>query len=243
MSPPGAGPPLAREVVAPAAEGGATAAATGLVDRARPLWRGRIHGWAFVAAWPAGVLLLWAADGAAARTAAAIYGASLVAVFGVSAAYHRLAQSPVARARMRRLDHSMIFVVIAGTYTPICLVALPPAWGLPLLVTVWLGAVAGIVLKSRSVERFAHSANALYLVLGWAAVAVVPAILRSMPIVAIVLMGVGGLAYTLGATVLFRRRPDPWPVHFGYHEIWHACTVLAGGCHFVMIWLVIAAAA
>jgi len=165
-----------------------------------------------------------------------------VAVFGVSAAYHRLARSPVDRARMRRLDHSMIFVVIAGTYTPICLVALPPAWGLPLLVTVWLGAIAGIVLKNRPAERFAHGANALYLVLGWAAVAVVPAILRSMPVVAIVLMGVGGLAYTLGAAVLFRRRPDPWPVHFGYHEIWHACTVVAGASHFGMVWMLTAGA-
>ena len=213
------------------------------MDRSLPLWRGRMHTWAFIAAWPAAVTLLLTADGAVARAAAAVYGTSLVALFGISATYHRFARSPAARLRMRRLDHSMIFVVIAGTYTPIGLLALPARWGIPLLLTVWGGAVAGIVLKNTGDGRFAHSINALYLVLGWAAVAVSPAIVRHMPLSAVMLMAIGGLAYTVGAIVLFRGRPDPWPARFGYHEVWHACTVLAAACHFVVVWLVITSSA
>src|SRR5829696_140546 len=130
----------------------------------RPQWRGRLHTWAFFAAPPLGVVLLVVAERTAARVVCTVYAACLTAGFGVSAAYHRLARSPATRRRLRRLDHSLIFVVIAATYTPLCLLALPERWGVPLLVVVWAGAAAGVALKNIRGER---SANGLYLVLGW----------------------------------------------------------------------------
>jgi hemolysin III len=202
-----------------------------------PLWRGRLHGWAFFAALPLGVVLLLVAERTSARVAVAVYVACVTAGFGVSVAYHRLARSPLARRRLRRLDHSLIFVVIAGTYTPLCVLALPSSWGVPLLVVVWVGAAAGVVLKN---VRGVDAANGLYLVLGWAAVVASPAIIRHLPVGSLALMVAGGLAYTIGAVVLFRHRPDPLPARFGYHEIWHACTVAASGCHFAMIYLLVA---
>jgi hemolysin III len=203
-----------------------------------PLWRGRLHGWAFFLALPLGVVLLLVAERTGARVAVAVYAACLTVCFGVSAAYHRLALSPAARRRLRRLDHSLIFMLIAGTYTPVCLLALPRRWGIPLLVVVWAGAACGVTLKN---VRGVEAANGLYLVLGWAALVASPAVIRHLSTTALALMITGGLAYTIGAVVLFRKRPDPWPTHFGYHEIWHACTVAASGCHFAMIFLLVAA--
>jgi hemolysin III len=209
-----------------------TSVSTGAGELVVPQWRGRLHTWAFFATLPFGLVLLLVADRTAARVAVAIYAACVTAGFGVSAAYHRRLCSPAARRRLRRLDHSLIFVVIAATYTPLCVLVLPPRWGVPLLVMVWAGAAVGVALKNIRGEQ---SANGLYLVLGWAAVAASPAVIRHMPVPALVLMLAGGLAYTFGAVVLFRRRPDPSPARFGYHEVWHACTVAASACHFAMI--------
>jgi hemolysin III len=188
---------------------------TAVGDLAVPLWRGLFHTWAFFATLPLGVALLLVADGAAARVAVTVYATCLAAGFGVSAAYHRLARSSAARRRLRRMDHSVIFMVIAATYTPLCVLALPDRWGVPLLVVVWAGAAAGVALKNIRGER---SANGLYLVLGWAAVGACPALIR-------------------------RGRPDPSPARFGYHEVWHACTVAASACHFGMISLLVVASA
>ncbi len=209
-------------------------------DAPRPVWRGRLHAWAFAASIPAGVLLVLEADRVPARVAVAVYVASLALVFGTSAAYHRLARSPAARRRMRRLDHSMIYLLIAGTYTPVCLLALPPAWGIPLLAVVWTGAAAGITLKLCGLERFRVPANSLYVVMGWAAIVALPAIVTHVPVHGLVLMVLGGVAYTVGAIVFARRRPDPVPDVFGFHEVWHACTVVAGVSHFAMVWLIAA---
>jgi hemolysin III len=118
--------------------------------------------------------------------------------------------------------------------------ALPERWGVPLLVVVWAGAAAGVVLKN---IRGLHAANSLYLILGWAAVAASPAIIRNVQVGALALMLGGGVAYTIGAVVLFRRRPDPSPARFGYHEVWHACTLAASACHFAMVSLVVIASA
>jgi hemolysin III len=206
----------------------------------RPRWRGRLHTWAFASVLPAGILLLASLDHAMARVSAAVFVTSLALVFGTSAAYHRLTTTPVAAERMRRLDHSMIYVLIAGTYTPVCLLALPPAWGIPLLAVVWTGAVVGIVLKQIDLVRFRVPAAVLYMVMGWAAIVATPVIFSNISRLAFGLMVAGGVAYTLGALVFWRRRPDPRPAVFGYHEIWHAFTIAAGGCHFAMIWLVAA---
>ncbi len=210
--------------------------ATGLP---RPTWRGRVHAWAFFASIPAALVLVLAADGVKTRAAVTVYGLSLMAVFGVSAAYHRLAHSEAAQRRMQRLDHSTIYVMIAGTYTPVCLVALPPRWGVPALSVVWLCAVAGIALKLIGPERWMRLSNGFYPLLGWAALVLTPVLIRSLTGPELWLLIFGGALYTVGAIVFLRRRPDPLPAIFGYHEVWHAFTVAAGLAHFAMVTLVI----
>ena len=205
---------------------------------AKPRFRGIMHAWAFVASLPAGALLIVAAAGnTAERWVALIYATSLTGLFGASAAHHRWTGTPWGRPWLRWLDHSMIYVLIAGSYTPLCLVALSQTWRVAVLVAVWSVAVAGVVIKLTRLHRFRRSAGALYLVMGWAAVIVLPQFARRLPPASMTLMAVGGLLYTAGAVVLFRRRPDPLPSVFGYHELWHALVVGAGACHFAMIFV------
>lgn len=201
----------------------------------RPLWRGRLHSWAFFVAIPAGIALVVLADGGTAKVASAIYMTTVLLAFGTSASYHRLATSIRARRIMQRLDHSMIYLLIAGTYVPLCLVALPPTWGVPLLVVVGVGALLGVVLKLVAFGRNAWLSYSLYPVLGWAAVIAAPALIRSLTPVQLGLVAGGGIAYTVGIPVLARRRPDPWPRTFGYHEVWHSFTVVAAGLHFAAV--------
>ena len=198
----------------------------------RPTWRGLLHSWAFVASIPAGVLLIITANGAAGRATAAVYTATLLAVFGTSAAYHRLARSYRARRIMQRLDHSMIYLLIAGTYVPICLVALPPRWGVPLLATVGGLGVVGMVIKLAGLRALQWLGYALYPAMGWAAVAAGPALATHLTPVQLALVVAGGVAYTIGFPILLVRRPDPWPHTFGYHEVWHGLTVVAAFLHF-----------
>jgi hemolysin III len=205
----------------------------------RPSWRGRMHAWTFALAIPAGAFLIVSSDHAAARVAASIYVASVLALFGTSAAYHRLARSERARTIMQRLDHSMIFVLIAGTYVPLCLVALPPAWGIPVLCIVSAGALTGVALKLFAFGRVRWLGYSLYPILGWTAVVAAPAMARSLTPTQIALVVAGGVLYTVGIPVLFLRRPDPWPRTFGYHEVWHGFTVAAGACHFAAVGLVL----
>lgn len=205
----------------------------------RPTWRGRLHAYTFFAAIPAGVLLILDADHAAARATASIYAATVLALFGTSAAYHRLARSVRARRVMRRLDHAMIYLLIAGTYTPICLVALPLAWGIPVLSVVWTGALIGFVLKLTAFNHMKWLGYALYPILGWAAVVAMPVMATHMSGTELALIIAGGVVYSFGLPVLLTRRPDPWPRTFGYHEVWHTCTVVAGACHFAAIGLLV----
>lgn len=204
----------------------------------RPDWRGRLHSWAFFASIPAAIALVLAATGALDRIAVGIYGVSLMAVFGVSAAYHRLAHSERAQRRMQRLDHSTIYLMIAGTYTPVCLIALPQQWGVPALIAVWVAAAVGIVLKVSGPPRLMRASNGFYPVLGWASLALIPVLVRHLSVWELWLLVAGGAIYSVGAVIFFRRRPDPSPTVFGYHEIWHACTVAAGVSHFAMVTLV-----
>lgn len=202
----------------------------------RPFWRGRLHFFAALIALPAGVALVMAAHTTAARVSTLVYAICLVGVFSVSAAYHRLARTPSAVMWFRRLDHSMIFLLIAGSYTPLCLVALPAAWGIPMLAVVWTIALAGITLKMVRVRADGgDSGSWLYLVLGWAAVVVLPVLVTSLSVAQLFLMAAGGMLYTLGAIGLWRRWPDPAPHSFGYHEVWHSLTIAAGACHFVLM--------
>lgn len=206
----------------------------------RPSWRGVLHSWAFFASIPAGVLLIVFAGSAAGRAAASIYTATLLLVFGTSASYHRLAQSLRARSVMQRLDHSMIYLLIGGTYAPLCLVALPPAWGIPLLATVTAIGITGIVIKLAGIKRLQGLGYALYPIMGWAAVVAAPALATSLTVTQLALIIGGGIAYSVGFPVLLLKRPDPWPRSFGYHEIWHGFTVLAAMLHFGAVASVVA---
>jgi hemolysin III len=191
----------------------------------RARWRGRIHGGAVLVALPAGVVLTLLASGPLATTATAIYSASLVALFGTSAAYHLFARSRRVQHVMQRADHCMVYVLIAGTYTPVCLLALPRTMGITLLSVVWGIAVVGMVLKAMwKARRFATS---LYVVLGWIVLAVIPWVYQHAGATALSLYAVGGVVFTTGAVMFLRRYPRLRPDVFGFHEVWHVMTVAA----------------
>jgi hemolysin III len=181
------------------------------------------------------------ARGGVATAAAAIYAVSLAGVFGSSAMYHRGAWGPTARRRMRRLDHSMIFILIAGSYTPVSLLALRGPIAVVLLAAVWGGAAVGVTMKVARPDGFPATTGVLYLALGWAALVATPQLLRGLSAPAFVLLVVGGLLYTVGAIVFATKRPDPDPAVFGYHEIWHAFMAAASACHFALMVLVLRA--
>jgi hemolysin III len=206
----------------------------------RPLWRGKLHSWAFFATIPAGIVLVVVADGTAATVGAAIYAVTLLLLFGTSASYHRLAHSVRAREIMQRLDHSMIYLLIAGTYVPLCLVALPPAWGVPMLALVGGLALLGVVLKLGWFHGARKVSYSLYIVMGWVALVAAPVLVDSLTTVQLGLIVAGGVAYTIGFPVLMRRRPDPWPATFGYHEVWHLLTIIAAVLHFAAVGNVVA---
>jgi hemolysin III len=162
----------------------------------------------------------------------------MIAQFGVSAAYHVRDWSPAARGRMQRLDHSTIFVLIAGTYTPFCLLVLHGTLATVVLTIVWAGAAVGIGTKLYRADLHVLS-GFMYIGLGWAVVATVPALMRALDPVPLVLLCVGGLLYTFGALTLATKVPNPWPRTFGYHEVWHVMTVAAAACHYTAILLVV----
>jgi hemolysin III len=207
----------------------------------KPLLRGWIHLVAFFVSIPAGVVLVLLAESPAARAAAGIYAFSLTAVFGASAAYHRIGWSPVAVRRMKRLDHSMIFVLIAGSYTPISILVLHGAWSVVILSIAWAGAGLGITLKLARIDGLHVVTGILYMGLGWLAAIALPQLVRGMTLPQLALMVTGGLLYTAGAIVFASKRPDPRPAIFGFHEVWHAFMVAAAACHFAMIALVLRA--
>lgn len=210
-----------------------------VVSPPKPRWRGRIHQVAFFASIPAGIALIAVADGWAARVAALFYAVSLTAVFGSSAAYHRGNWSPEALRRMKRLDHSMIFVLIAGSYTSVALLVLHGPWMIVMLSVVWTLAAVGITLKVARIDGFSIVTATLYMVMGWIALIAFPQMLHAMPAPALALTVVGGLLYTAGAIVFATKHPNPSPAVFGYHEVWHAFIVAAAVCHFSMLFLLV----
>lgn len=205
----------------------------------RPKYRGVLHAIGAFAVLPLGALLIGGAVDGRARVAAAIYVVAQLVVFATSASYHRIAKSPTARRRMQLADHSMIYLLIAGTWVPICLLVLPDRIGRVFLVTMLAAAALGIVLKSFGVDRFPRASNTVYGIMGGAGVLALPAILANIDPGAVALLALGGVTYVVGAFVLLFKRPDPRPNIFGYHEIWHACTVAAAACHFAMVWLIV----
>jgi hemolysin III len=209
----------------------------------KPRLRGVIHQWTFVLSLATGSVLCLLARTGRALTAAVVFSASVTLLFGTSALYHRVSWRPAARALMRRLDHSMIFLLIAGTYTPFALLVVHGTASTALLAVAWAGAALGIAIQLVWVAAPRWAVLPLYLGLGWLALAVVPELLHRAGVAALVLLLVGGLFYTAGALAYAARRPDPRPRTFGYHEVFHACTFVAWVCHYAAVLLAMGAAA
>lgn len=203
----------------------------------KPSWRGWIHLGTFPIALAAAIVLVSLADGLAAKVSSAVFGVSSLTLFGISAVYHRFHWSQRTRDLLRRLDHANIFFLIAGTYTPIAALALPPAEGQLLLILVWSGATCGIALRVLWLNAPRWLYVPLYLVLGWAAVMYTPQLLAANTAM-LVLVFVGGGLYSLGAVVYGTKWPDPAPRSFGFHEIFHALTVGAFLCHWTAVLLI-----
>lgn len=201
---------------------------------ARPRWRGRLHQVAFFVSVPAGLTLVALGSTLAARIGAAVYAASLTAMYAASAALHRIHWGPRALHRMRHLDHSMIFVLIAGTYTPYALLALQPPWSTVILAVAWGGAALGVGVRLAS-RRFHILGGTLYLVLGWIGAVVLPWVIGHLGPIGTSLLIAGGLCYTVGAVLFWLRRPALRPDVFGYHELWHVMVICGSLCHYGMI--------
>jgi hemolysin III len=199
----------------------------------KPLLRGVSHQVAAFLAAAGWVALVLLAPGARARVAALVYGGCLVALFATSALYHRPNWSPGPYRWMRRVDHSAIYLLIAGTYTPICLLLGdgPARWTLTL---VWIAAALGIAMALAWPNAPRALRTTLYLALGWAALPLVPALGAALGVRALLLLAGGGALYTIGALIYATRRPDPFPRVFGYHEIFHALVVVAAALHFTV---------
>ena len=206
-----------------------------LEEAVKPHLRGVLHEVAFAISLVTGTVIVCLADGARERVAASVYAASVVLLFGTSAAYHRGTWGPRAHRVMARLDHSMIFVLIAGTYTPFTLLLLDGWLRWTIFGVVWGGAAAGILLRNvfRQPPRWVFVA--LYLALGWTAVVILPQVLSVGGVAVLVLLAVGGLFYTVGAVIYARKRPDPSPTWFGFHEVFHACTLAAFATHYIAV--------
>jgi hemolysin III len=201
----------------------------------RPRLRGVFHQYAFFASLITGAVLILVAPTRKATTAAAIYAASVSGLFGASALYHRISWRPATRRWMRRLDHSMIFVLIAGTYTPFALLVLHGTLATVVLVVVWGGALAGVFLKLAWVDAPKWLMAVIYVALGWVGAATAPQLVSDAGIGAVALLAAGGLLYTAGAVIYALRRPDPRPKVFGYHEIFHILVIVAAATHYAAI--------
>ena len=205
-----------------------------------PRLRGVLHQYAFVAAVIAGTLLVVLADGYLERFAVWVYAMALAAMFGASALYHRYPwRSPSARLRARRLDHAMIFVFIAGTYTAFALVAFTGTARVVGLVTVWIGAVLGMVLNLVWIDAPRWLSAVAYLGVGWVGLILIPQLFPALGVAAAVLVIVGGALYSVGALAYAAAWPNPLPAAFGFHEVFHVLVIAAAATQFVALSLVV----
>ena len=203
----------------------------------KPTWRGWIHTGTFPLAIAAGIVLIVLADGPAAKWSSAVFMTTSLLLFGISALYHRFNWSPKTKVMLKRFDHANIFLLIAGTYTPLAVLALPPSKGVLLLVLVWIGATLGIAFRVFWVHAPRWLYVALYILLGWAAMMYIVDLFQAN-VAMMVLVIVGGLAYTAGAVIYGLKKPNPIPGVFGFHEIFHTLTVVAFMCHWTAILLI-----
>jgi hemolysin III len=222
---------------------GPTTSALGTaVAELKPRLRGWLHAYAAAISIFSGAVLVAVAaatHGTRAGAPTAIYAATVTLLFGTSALYHRVKWSPRAHTLMKRLDHSMIFVFIAGTYTAIAALTLSRSAAVTVLLVVWIGALLGVALQTAWPHAPGWLTVPCYVALGWVAVFVMPELLRSAGVTALVLIIAGGVVYTIGGVVYALKKPNPIPGVFGFHEVFHLCTLVAALCHYVAIWLAV----
>jgi hemolysin III len=213
----------------------AAAPAGGISVVVKPRLRGVLHEYAFFVSLACGVALILAASDGRARVAAVIYAFAVSALLGTSALYHRHNWGPRARRWMRRLDHSMIFVLIAGTYTPVALLALSGSLSRTILIVVWAGALGGVVFKLLWIDAPKWILALIYVALGWVSAAIFGELPAAIGWLGVAGLAAGGLLYTLGAAVYASGWPDPSPRVFGYHEVFHVLVVAAAALHYAVI--------
>ena len=201
----------------------------------KPRLRGVLHEYAFFVSLVCGAVLIIAASDGRARLAATIYAVALSGLLGTSALYHRVTWRPKARRWMRRLDHSMIFVLIAGTYTPVALLALKGSLASTILILLWAGALGGVIFKLLWIDAPKWLFAAVYVALGLATAAIMGELPATIGWLGVAGLAGGGLLYVIGAVVYASGKPNPWPKVFGYHEVFHACTVVGAALHFTVV--------
>lgn len=206
------------------------------IRKVKPKFRGVSHEWAFFLSLGLGISLLILAETPKTYLAIGIYTASLCALFGTSALYHRVNWKSVrSRMLMRRLDHSMIFLLIAGTVTPFALLTMTGTWSTAILVAVWSAAALGIVIELIWINSPKWVSAAMYVGVGWIGAIAFPHIVGGAGVWAGLLIATGGLLYTAGAVVYATGRPNPSPTYFGYHEVFHLFVIGAAGFHFAAV--------
>jgi hemolysin III len=201
----------------------------------RPRLRGVLHQYAFFVSLGFGTLLVAGASGAGERASAVVFAGALTTMFGVSALYHRLTWQPRARRWMRRVDHTAIYLLIAGTYTPFVLLALSGAWRWTLLPIVWGGALVAIVFKLAWIDAPKWLDAAIGMSLGWIGIVALPPLWAHSGALGVGLLALGGVLYTAGAVIYAARRPDPAPAVFGYHELFHLFVIAAAACQYAAV--------
>jgi hemolysin III len=216
------------------------------MDRVRDVVKPRLRGWLHAGTFPfalaAGIVLVALSPTPHARLATAIYAITAALLFGISGLYHRFTWSPLMESRLQRFDHSNIFLIIAGTYTPFAALLLHPDRARLLLLIVWSGALTGVGIRVFWVKASRWVFTPVYVALGWVAAFFLPAFFRAGGIAVLTLLVVGGLLYTVGGVIFALQRPDPSPRWFGFHEVFHAFTLAAFTLHYIAVFLVAYAA-
>ncbi len=212
-------------------------------DIARPPFSGRTHLAAALAAVVGSVVLILVGGTSPVKIAAlSVYGISLIILFGSSSAYHLIKAEPETIARLRKLDHAAIYVLIAGSYTPICAIMFAGFWRWGFLAIIWSLAVLGIIVKIFIIKAPRWVTAGVYLMLGWFCLVAAGEMKRALPAGALIGLGIGGLIYTIGAVIYTTRALDLFPGKFGFHEVWHVFVILAALAHYITIAVFIAPA-